>query len=78
MTRTPNQSIANGPTYVASSECSPRYPVVAYDVFSRKNTLSGFPSMSHRFPRAPFPFSLGCAIGSPQFNPGFCDARESC
>jgi hypothetical protein len=31
---------------------------VAYDVFFPRNHPSGFPSMSHRFPRAPFSFSL--------------------
>src|SRR5437773_6146206 len=32
---------------------------VAYDVFYPRKHPSGFPSMSHRFPRAPFSFSLG-------------------
>jgi FMN phosphatase YigB (HAD superfamily) len=32
---------------------------VAYDVFFPRKHPSGFPSMSHRFPRAPFSFSLG-------------------
>jgi hypothetical protein len=32
--------------------------VVAYDVFFPRKHPSGFPSMSHRFPRAPFSFSL--------------------
>jgi hypothetical protein len=31
---------------------------VAYDVFFPRKHPSGFSSMSHRFPRAPFSFSL--------------------
>jgi hypothetical protein len=34
-------------------------PAVAYDVFAPRKHPSGFPSMSHCFPRAPFSFSLG-------------------
>ena len=34
-------------------------PAAAYDVFFPRKHPPGFPSMSHRFPPAPFSFSLG-------------------
>ena len=50
-------SRAGWPHCDATSECLPRHPAVAYDVFFPRKHPSGFPSMSHRFPRAPFSFT---------------------
>jgi hypothetical protein len=38
----------------------------AYDVFFLRKHPPGFPSMSHRFPGAPFSFSLGCSLNMQQ------------
>jgi hypothetical protein len=48
------------------SNNQPALPAAAYDVFFPRKHPSGFPSMSHHFPRVPFFFSLGRGLNIQQ------------
>jgi hypothetical protein len=54
----PNQSMKPTAPYRNAFSVFARHPAVAYDIFFPRKPPSGSPSMSHRFPRAPFSFSL--------------------